>query len=76
MPTDPDDQCAPDRPLPPYYRVSKKGGAATVLGAAMVAVGEILEPERSKVEIVQLADDTLDDDQLGLDFGALPEIEG
>jgi hypothetical protein len=75
VPTDSDDPCVTDHPLPPYYRASKKGGAATVLGAAMVAVGEILEPERSKVEIVQMADDTLDDDPLKLDFSGLPDID-
>ena len=63
-----------DIPLPAYYRRIKGGGAATVaLGAAMVAVGEILEPEKTTVEIEQTNDDP-HDDGLDLTFGELPEL--
>jgi hypothetical protein len=47
-----------------------------VLGAAMIAVGEILEPEKTSVEIAQPADDTGPDDVMGLvDFGGLPPLD-
>ncbi len=63
-----------DLALPSYYRRIKGGGAATVaLGAAMVAVGEILEPEKTTVEIEQTNDDPLDGD-IDLSFGQLPDL--
>ena len=71
----------PDRPLPPYYRRIKEGrnrsGSATVaLGAAMIAVGEILEPDKTTVEIEQTSDDRHDgDDDFTLDFGDLPSLD-
>jgi hypothetical protein len=65
-----------DRPLPGYYRVSKNGsGAVTVLSAAMLAVGEILEPAKANVEIEHVVDDSLDDDRISLDFGDLPSLD-
>ncbi|MEM7142289.1 MAG: hypothetical protein AAF548_14800 [Actinomycetota bacterium] len=64
-----------DRPLPGYYRRIKSGGTATVaLGAAMVAVGEILEPEKTTVEIEQTNSDP-HDDGLDLSFGDLPSLD-
>lgn len=71
-----------DRPLASYYRWIKDGrlksGSATVaLGAAMVAVGEILEPEKASVEIEQTVSDPLSPDLIGgveIDFGGLPEL--
>jgi hypothetical protein len=69
----------PDRPLPPYYRRIKDGrsrsGTMTVaLGAAMIAVGEILEPEKTTVEIEQTPDDPLGDD-FDISFGDLPALD-
>ncbi|GJM38438.1 MAG: hypothetical protein DHS20C19_18050 [Acidimicrobiales bacterium] len=67
---------SPDSPLPAYYRRIKGGGAATVaLGAAMVAVGEILEPDKTAVEIEQTSDDPYDGDGLDLSFGDLPSLD-
>ncbi len=63
-----------DRPLPAYYRATKNGGAVTVLTAAMLAVGEIFEPEKASVELVQPADDSGGDDY-NLDFGHLPPLD-
>ena len=66
-----------DRPLPTAARIAKarsKGGAVGMLSAAMLAVGEILEPEKSDVEMVQPADDRGDDDH-GLSFGTLPPLD-
>jgi len=63
-----------DRPLPAYLRATKGGGAATVLSAAMIAVGEILEPEKARVELVQPSD-TSSDTGLDLDFGELPPLD-
>ncbi|MGI9577629.1 MAG: hypothetical protein ACR2OH_05490 [Microthrixaceae bacterium] len=54
---------------------SKGGGSATVLGAAMLAVGEIFEPEKTTVEIVQTNDDPIDDLPFSIDFGDLPPLD-
>ena len=51
-----------------------KGAGAVVLGAAMIAVGEILEPEKTTVEIVQMNDDPEPDLPFDLDFGDLPPL--
>ena len=51
-----------------------KGPGAVVLGAAMIAVGEILEPEKTTVEIVQTNDDPEPDLPFDLDFGDLPPL--
>ncbi len=67
-----------DRPLPAYVRAAKKtakkGGMITVLSAAMVAVGEIFEPEKASVELVQPAD-TSGNTGLDLEFGDLPPLD-
>jgi len=63
-----------DRPLPAYLRAVKGGGAVTVLSAAMIAVGEILEPEKARVELVQPSD-TSGDTGFDLDFGELPPLD-
>ncbi|MEC7924415.1 MAG: hypothetical protein VYB80_04270 [Actinomycetota bacterium] len=52
-----------------------KGTGAVVLGAAMIAMGEILEPEKTTVEIVQTNDDPEPDMPFDLDFGDLPPLE-
>lgn len=53
----------------------RSGGGAGLLGAAMLAVGEILEPEKTRVEIVQTDDEPLDDLPFGIDFGDLPPLD-
>ena len=53
---------------------ARAGTGATVLAAAMLAVGEILEPEKTEVTMEQVADADLDDPLAGLDFGDLPPI--
>lgn len=53
----------------------KGSGASTVLGAAMIAVGEILEPEKATVEMVQAGNDEPGDDPFELDFGHLPPLD-
>lgn len=66
----------PDGPLPAATRITKrKGGSVTVLSAAMLAVGEILEPEKANVEIAQEADDSGDATDFDLSFGDLPPID-
>lgn len=76
--TESPDQLDLDRPLPVAARSAKRakggGGASAVLGAAMLAVGEILEPEKARVEVVESNDDR-GDDGLELDFGHLPGID-
>ncbi len=48
------------------------GGSA--LGAAMVALGEILEPEKTRVELQQEDDEPEPDLPFTLDFGDLPPL--
>jgi hypothetical protein len=51
-----------------------KGNSA--LAAAMLGLGQVLEPEKTKVEIEQANDDPFDPDaELDLDFGDLPPLE-
>lgn len=61
-------------PTPPKPRKAR-GGSATALGAAMLAVGEIFEPDKTTVEIVQTDDDPVDDPPFDLDFGDLPPLD-
>ena len=61
----------------PLERAKGKGGggASTELGAAMLAVGDIPEPEKTTVEIVQTNDDPIDDLPFNIDFGDLPPLD-
>ena len=70
---EPEDQI-PDLADPPP-RPPRRGGASPALAAAMLAVGEIIEPEKTRAEIVQTDDRPVDDeDDLDLDFGDLPPV--
>ena len=51
-----------------------KGSGAVILGAAMLAVGEIIAPEKTTVEIAEVADDHVPDKGLDLNFGDLPPL--
>ena len=51
-----------------------KGPGAVILGAAMLAVGELFEPEKPTVEITEVADDHVPDKGLDLNFGDLPPL--
>jgi hypothetical protein len=61
-----------DRPVPAYVRITRAGGAAQVLSLAMLAVGEILEPEKASVEMVEPGRDEPGDDPFELDFTNVP----
>ena len=61
-------------PVTPADPKKAKGGGATILGAAMLAVGDIFEPEKTDVEIVQTNDDAIDDLPFNIDFGDLPPL--
>ena len=52
----------------------RRTGQGSVLAAAMLAVGEILEPEKTQVEIQQENDDPEPDLPVTLDFGDLPPL--
>ena len=52
-----------------------KGSGAVILGAAMLAVGEIIEPDKTTVEIAEVADDHVPDKGLDLNFGDLPPLD-
>ncbi len=58
-----------DRP-----RAPRQSGQGSVLAAAMLAVGDIIEPEKTKVEIQQHDDDPEPDLPVTLDFGDLPPL--
>lgn len=66
-----------DRQPTPAQRAKRaaRGSGSVVLGAAMLAVGDILEPEKSSVEIVQTNDDPEPDFPPGIDFGSLPPLD-
>ena len=51
------------------------GSGAVILGAAMLAVGEIIEPEKTTVELTEVADDHVPDKGLDLNFGDLPPLD-
>lgn len=73
---DGDDEGFRDGPLPAATRITKSSSTSvTMLSAAMIAVGEILEPEKANVEMEQPADSMDDDAGLDLSFGDLPPIE-
>ena len=60
---------------PPAKKTKGGAGATTVLAAAMLAVGDILEPEKTTVEIEQANDDPIDDLPFDIDFGDLPPLD-
>lgn len=78
---DPDDLAAglgngaPDDEVPPVRRPGRSSGGQ-VLGAAMLGLGQVIEPDKARVDIeVEAPTDPLDDDPLaGVDFGDLPEL--
>ena len=54
-------------------RVTGSAGGSAI-GAAMVALGEILEPEKVRVEIQQEDDEPEPDMPFTIDFGDLPPL--
>ena len=61
---------------PPEGVMRKVTGSAggSAIGAAMVALGEILEPEKTRVEIQQEDDEPEPDMPFTIDFGDLPPL--
>ncbi len=55
-------------------RVTRSSSSGSVLAAAMIAVGEILEPDKVRVEIQQEAPDETDELLSSLHFGDLPPL--
>lgn len=66
-----------DAPASPRPARKRAGGGTNMLAAAMLAVGDILEPDKSTVEIVQTDDDDKDPEDLlsGIAFGDLPPLD-
>jgi len=56
----------------PRTRGGRRSGGGAALAAAMLAVGDILEPQKTEVEIAVEAD--ADGLPFDLDFGDLPPI--
>jgi hypothetical protein len=61
--------------LPHLDETKAKGSGVVILGAAMLAIGEILEPEKTSVEIAEVSDDYVPDEGLDLHFGDLPPLD-
>ncbi|MCP5025532.1 MAG: hypothetical protein GY929_04530 [Actinomycetia bacterium] len=59
----------------PAPRRRPRAGNAPILAAAMLAVGEIFEPEKTEVEL-EMADlgEGLTDLPISIDFGDLPDL--
>ena len=76
--SEPSDESA-DEPRVPGEPPRRRGSAAggSVLAAAMLAVGEILEPQNLDVEIQEEAPSDLLDPAGGLElgFGDLPDLD-
>ncbi len=51
-----------------------RGGGGMMLSAAMLALGDLLEPQKTTVEIEQTADDPIDELPFNIDFGDLPPL--
>jgi hypothetical protein len=64
--TSPDGDTSPPRP---------HSRAGSVLAAAMFGLGEVLEPEKTKVVIEQESDDPFKDADLDLTFDGLPRLD-
>ena len=67
---------ADDRTLPAASRIAKSGNVGvTMLSAAMLGLGEFLEPNKTTVEIEQPGDpDSNDHDGFDFSFGDLPPL--
>ena len=66
---EPEDDETPPPPMP------RAGPGASVIAAAMLGLGEVLEPEKTKVDIEEQAEaDDQDDLLIDLHFGDLPPI--
>ncbi len=69
---DEDEEPEGDDPPPPKPRA---GPGASVIAAAMLGLGEVLEPEKTKVDIEEQSEaDDQDDLLIDLHFGDLPPI--
>ncbi|MDH3704924.1 MAG: hypothetical protein OES57_02590 [Acidimicrobiia bacterium] len=70
---DEDDEAEDEQtPPPPKPRA---GPGASVIAAAMLGLGEVLEPEKTKVDIEEVAEaDDQDDLLIDLHFGDLPPL--
>ena len=70
----PDDELTWNWVPAPLAEAPRKRVAGSILGAAMLGLGEIIEPEKTKVEIQQEDDRPLDDAPFELEFGELPPL--
>lgn len=73
-----DEESEPDVPQPESVKKPKPTRTGSVIGAAMLGLGEVLEPEKTQTDVVVQAS-LDDDDDLGkkfdLDFGQLEDLE-
>lgn len=60
---------------PPNLPSRRSSGATGVVAAAMLGLGEVLEPEKTNVEIVQVDDQPLDPPPIKLDYSDVPPDE-
>ncbi len=62
------------QPTEGIMRKAAGTSAGSAIGAAMVALGEILEPEKTRVEVQQEDDEPEPDLPFTIDFGDLPPL--
>jgi len=70
-----DDEPTEDEFATPIPKRRTAGSSVPVLAGMMLAVGEIIEPEKTHVELTVENSKPVDDDPFELDFGALPPLE-
>jgi len=70
-----DDEPTEDEFATPIPQRHVPGSSATVLAGMMLAVGEIIEPEKTHVELAVENSKLVDEESFELDFGALPPLD-
>jgi len=70
-----DDEPTEEEFATPTPKRRTTGSAVPVLAGMMLAVGEIIEPEKTHVELTVENSKPVDEDPLELDFGALPPLD-
>lgn len=58
----------------PPRQVKRPTAGGSIMAAAMLGLGEVIEPNKTSVEIEQVADDEPDDLPFKVDFGDLPSL--
>ena len=70
-----DDEPTDEEFATPIPKRRSAGSTVPVLAGMMLAVGEIIEPEKTHVELTVEDSKPVEEDPLELDFGALPPLD-